>query len=184
MKDVDETENSPYNLHMVKQLTKIISGGQTGIDQMGLMIAQLYKIDTGGCAPKNFFTETGPQPGLKNYGLREVTNEELDESERKTGKSDRFTARTHINTKDSDGTVYFSSDRHSPGAKTTKRGCDMYNKPFIMNPNIDALVDWIRKNDIHILNIAGNRASKLIKRDAVNFQRILEEAIKIVNEIK
>ena len=53
-----------------------------------------------------------------------------------------------------------------------------------MNPNIDALVDWIRKNDIHILNVAGNRASKLTRRDAVNFQRILEEAIKIVNEIK
>ena len=169
---------------MTKQLTKIISGGQTGIDQMGLMLAQLYNIETGGCAPKDFFTETGPQAGLKNYGLREVTNEELAESKRKTGKSDRFTARTHINAKDSDGTVYFSSDRHSPGAKTTKRGCDMYNKPFIINPNIDALVDWIRKNDVHILNVAGNRASKLTRRDAVNFQRILEEALKILNEIK
>ena len=60
----------------------------------------------------------------------------------------------------------------------------MYKKPFIMNPNIDALVDWIRKNDIHILNVAGNRASKLTRRDAINFQRILEEAIKILNEIK
>ena len=59
---------------MAKQLTKIISGGQTGIDQMGLMLAQLYNIETGGCAPKDLFTETGLQSGLKNYGLRKVTS--------------------------------------------------------------------------------------------------------------
>ena len=33
-------------------IKKVISGGQTGIDKMGLMIAAILKIETGGTAPK------------------------------------------------------------------------------------------------------------------------------------
>ena len=166
-----------------KQIIKIISGGQTGIDQMGLRVAEFFGIETGGVAPKCFITEIGPYPGLKTYGLREVTEEETKEIEKLTGKTDRFTARTFINARESDGTVYFSSDKHSPGLKSTKRACETYGKPFILNPNIDSLTDWFSENDIHILNVAGNRESKLHKTDARNFQKILEESIKIINKI-
>ena len=162
-------------------LEKIISGGQTGIDKMGLEVAAQYKIETGGCAPKGYETENGTDYTLKSmYSLREVTSEEIAEFEKKTGKKDKYTARTYINTRDSDGTVYFSSDNNSPGSKTTRNGCNMFDKPFIMNPNIDTLVDFIKKNNISVLNVAGNRGSKLNRRDWYNFHKILEETIKII----
>lgn len=151
---------------------------------MGLEVAIELKIATGGCAPRDYITETGENRLLESlYRLREVTTAELNEYNQTTGRYDRYTARTYINARDSDATVYFSTDRNSPGSKTTKNGCEMYGKPFVMNPNIDTLVDFIREHDVHVLNVAGNRASKLAKRDAVNFRTILKEAIKIVNEI-
>ena len=165
-------------------ILKIISGGQTGIDKMGLEVATELKIETGGCAPKGFITENGTDYTLKNmYGLREVTDVETAEFAKKTGKSDRYTARTYINARDSDGTVYFSSDNNSPGSKTTRNGCNMFSKPFIMNPNIDTLVDFINKHKISVLNVAGNRGSKLNQRDAYNFRMILTNAIKQINSL-
>ena len=40
-------------------IEKIISGGQTGIDQLALEIAIELGIETGGTAPPNFMTEDG-----------------------------------------------------------------------------------------------------------------------------
>ena len=48
-------------------IKKIISGGQTGADQIGLEVALSLGIPTGGTAPKGFITETGP-----NYKLRDI----------------------------------------------------------------------------------------------------------------
>lgn len=162
-------------------IEKIISGGQTGADQIGLTVAQHLKIKTGGCAPKDFMTETGPCESLKTlFGLREVTTEETAEFAKLTGKSDRYTARTYINARDSDGTVYFAANPNSPGSKTTKRGCNEYKKPFIMNPDVGQLVEFIRKNRIRILNVAGNRESKLSSAYAKEIGKTLEEAVREV----
>lgn len=162
---------------------KVISGGQTGIDQMGLEVAQSLGYETGGCAPKKFMTENGEDTSLKfHFGLREVTDDELSEFKKLTQKDDRYTARTYINARDSDGTVYFSSYNFSPGSKTTKRACQMFNKPFIMNPNIDSLIAFINDNNIETLNIAGNRGSKLNRRDSSNFWRILYETLKALKK--
>ena len=40
-------------------LKKIISGGQTGIDKIGLIAAAENGFDTGGTAPSGFITENG-----------------------------------------------------------------------------------------------------------------------------
>ena len=49
---------------------KIISGGQTGADIGGLVGAERCAIATGGCAPRNYRTENGPQVILKSrFGL-------------------------------------------------------------------------------------------------------------------
>lgn len=50
---------------------KIISGGQTGVDQAALRAAKACGIPTGGWAPKGFRTEAGPAPWLADFGLRE-----------------------------------------------------------------------------------------------------------------
>jgi hypothetical protein len=50
---------------------KIISGGQTGVDQAALRAAKACGIPTGGWAPKRWRTEDGPAPWLADFGLRE-----------------------------------------------------------------------------------------------------------------
>ena len=159
-------------------LKKIISGGQTGIDKMGLMAATENGYETGGTAPAGFITENGVDYTLRNYGLKEISQEDKAFYEKLTGKADRYTPRTYVNTRDSDGTVYFSSDPNSPGAKTTRRGCEYHNKPFIMNPNIESLCKFIDENNIETLNVAGNRGSKLNQRDQRNFYTILSTVLK------
>ena len=52
-------------------LTKIISGGQTGVDAAALRAAKAVGIPTGGTAPKGWLTEDGPAPWLAEYGLVE-----------------------------------------------------------------------------------------------------------------
>lgn len=51
--------------------TRIISGGQTGVDQAALRAAWVADIPTGGYAPRGWLTEEGPAPWLAVYGLKE-----------------------------------------------------------------------------------------------------------------
>ena len=127
---------------------KIISGGQTGADQGGLAAGKALGLETGGTAPYSFWTEDGSQVSLlKNYGLKE-------------GEPDAriYPKRTKRNVLDSDGTVLFGNP-DSPGSKLTIRYCKDCSKPYIENPSPTRLRDWIKENNINILNVAGNRES-------------------------
>ena len=131
-------------------LKKIISGGQTGADQAGLIAGRALGLETGGTASPNFVTEIGRNSVfLKSYGLVE-------------GEADAsvYKLRTLKNVIDSDGTVIFSKDLNSPGTVLTKSFCIGYKKPFIMNPTEVGLRTFIGVNKIEILNVAGNRESK------------------------
>ena len=166
-------------------IKKIISGGQTGADQMGLEVAQELYIRTGGMAPKGFITESGVNYALADeFNLEEITDEEnYQYCSLMNRKPDRYTGRTCMNARFSDGTVCFSSNRQSGGTKLTKSVCEYFNRPFILNPNIDSLVDFIKTNNIEVLNVAGNRASRMSQRDSDNFRTILRESLKIVNDL-
>jgi len=128
-------------------LKKIISGGQTGADRGGLEAAKECNIPTGGTAPYKYRTENGPDLSLKDYGLEDC------------GVS-RYTHRTEMNVKNSDGTVIFTRIASSGSLKTLEY-CEKYNKPYIMNPLLPVLLsDWLVENNIEVLNVAGNRESK------------------------
>lgn len=128
-------------------LTKIISGGQTGADQGGLDAAIYLGIETGGYIPKGRRTEKGPMPieQFKKYNLTEHF-------------SRKYTLRTALNVRDSDGIVLFGN-MYSPGSATTINICRSLAKPYIENPDKYELVSWIAKNHIKCLNVAGNRES-------------------------
>jgi len=130
-------------------INKIISGGQTGADIGGLLAAKELNIPTGGTAPKGYRTELG-----SNFDLRDIFN--LSEH-----SSDRYPPRTASNVKNSDGTALFGN-MNSPGCKMTIKFCQQMNKPYIINPSVNQLREWINLNNIRILNCAGNRASKNI----------------------
>lgn len=126
-------------------IIKIISGGQTGADQGGLWAGKVLKLETGGVIPKNFRTDTGPNPALKEFGLVE-------------DESSNYQPRTIKNVKNSTGTVWFGNS-NSPGGKLTINTCKKFGKPYIINPTKEALIKWIDWNKITILNVAGNRES-------------------------
>lgn len=144
------------------RVTKIISGGQTGVDTIGLQVAKKLGIETGGTAPKGFLREKGiDTEDISSYGLTEISDTEQADYTKRKGKSDPYTGRTELNVRNSDGTVYFSTNADSAGRIATERSAREWNKPFLLNPTAEQLREWINTYNIKTLNIAGNRGSKL-----------------------
>ena len=149
-------------------VTKIISGGQTGVDTIGLQVAKELGIETGGKAPKGFLREEGiDNEDIASYGLEEITDEEQADYTKRTDKKDPYTGRTELNVRNSDGTVYFNVGSDTAGLIATRRSAKEWNKPFIENPTAEELRQWIKDNNIKTLNVAGNRGSKLSKNNKV-----------------
>lgn len=149
-------------------VTKIISGGQTGVDTIGLQVAKELGIETGGKAPKGFLREKGiDNEDIASYGLEEITDEEQEDYTKRTDKKDPYTGRTELNVRNSDGTVYFNVGSDTAGLIATRRSAKEWNKPFIENPTAEELRQWIKDNNVKTLNVAGNRGSKLSKNNKV-----------------
>jgi hypothetical protein len=134
-------------------ITKIISGGQTGADRSALDFAIDNNISHGGWIPKGRITETGQLPD--KYHLHEMATTSYDK-------------RTEQNVIDSDGTVIVSHRNLTGGSALTQTFTIKHHKPCLhLNMNnatiteaAGSLNNWIEKNDIKILNVAGSRASK------------------------
>lgn len=162
-------------------VTKIISGGQTGVDTIGLQVAKELGIETGGTAPKGFLREQGiDTEDIASYGLKEITDEEQADYTKRTSKKDAYTGRTELNVRNSDGTVYFATDTDSAGKKATERSAKEWNKPFLLNPTAKQLRQWLIDNNIKTLNVAGNRGSKLPAKNRV--AKILKAALSSTEE--
>jgi hypothetical protein len=138
-------------------LSKVISGGQWGSDRGGLEAAKVFNVKTGGTAPYGWRTSAGPAPELAAFGLTEHT-------------SHLFQPRTKDNVINSDGTLIIASNLRSPGTILTMNLCHAFKKPFyVVNlksyvdgsgtaiDEIDIIADFIEKNKICTLNVAGNR---------------------------
>jgi len=166
------------NLKPTQQVTKVISGGQTGVDQIGLEVGKALGMKTGGTAPVGFLTEAGKKdPSLaEKYGVKEITAEEQDKYAE--GKTDAYTARTEMNTLNSDGTAYFATSADSAGKIATERYAKKHSKPFILNPTAEQLRKFLADNNIKTLNVAGNRGSKLTAQEKTNIKNILTTALK------
>lgn len=137
--------------------TKIISGGQTGIDRLGLEIGKELGLETGGTTTPGYYTENGPDISLQEFGVTEIA------TELQAGKKGKefYLPRTEQNVINSDGIVYFSTDEDSAGRIATQRFAKAHNKPFLLNPTSQELAQWLVDNNINTLNVAGNRGSKV-----------------------
>ena len=82
-------------------ITKIVSGGQTGVDQAGLEAAIYCKIPHGGWCPKGRKSEYGKIPS--KYELQETS-------------SSSYLVRTEANVVDSDATLIITPGRPSGGS--------------------------------------------------------------------
>ncbi|MCG8528995.1 MAG: putative molybdenum carrier protein [Opitutales bacterium] len=128
---------------------KIISGGQTGVDRAALDVALNLGIQAGGFCPKDRWAEDGPIPD--RYPVREIDG----------GVEER----TLMNVIHSDGTLIFFNKTLSGGSFFTKECCVAENTPYLLFDLSNAeksytISDFISQNTIHVLNIAGPRASE------------------------
>jgi hypothetical protein len=132
-------------------ITKIISGGQNGIDQAALRAAKRAGFATGGTICKGWITLDGPRPDLgTDYGLKEHHT------------SSSYNVRTEQNVIDADMTLRLATDFESRGEKCTMRHIKVHKKSFI---NVDmktpmpplmlaALINTF--DTVTVLNVAGN----------------------------
>lgn len=139
-------------------MIKVISGGQTGVDQAALKAARRLGIETGGLAPKGWRTEAGPAPWLADYGLIE-------------SHSGGYQWRTSQNVMAGDVTMVIG-DVKSAGSDLTLRLAASFKKPRLafssLGPSFDAfkdenkaaaVVSWLQKWRPTVINVAGNRES-------------------------
>jgi hypothetical protein len=143
-------------------IAKIISGGQTGVDRAALDVAIRLGIPHGGWVPKGRLAEDGPLPDT--YALRETPTAD-------------YVERTEKNVVDSDGTLIISRGELTGGSEYTREMALKHGRPWL---HVDlnraaafhaalAIVEWLSRHNICVLNVAGPRASKDpgIYRDAV-----------------
>ena len=134
------------------KISKIISGGQTGVDRAALDAAISLGLEHGGFCPKGRLAEDGIISD--KYNLIEL-------------KSSLYLRRTLENVKCSDGTLIIHAGIVSGGTMKTKDYCQMASKPlFEINLLEDLkkipvnLDNWIKENHIIIMNVAGPRESE------------------------
>ncbi|MGB6977058.1 MAG: putative molybdenum carrier protein [Gammaproteobacteria bacterium] len=156
---------------------KIISGGQTGVDRAALDAAIELKIPQGGWCPKGRLAELGTTiPG--KYQLKE------------TSSSD-FCVRTKLNIKDSDGTliiVLTTPIKVTDGTLLTIQEVQETNKPYLIidlssKQDKRVILDWIKKNNITALNIAGPRESQAPGIYAASFNFLKEVFSELIKSL-
>jgi hypothetical protein len=128
-------------------ITRLVSGGQTGVDRAAMDAAMAAGISVSGWCPKTRKAEDGVIPEI--YPLTETPGAEYDQ-------------RTEWNVRDSQGTLLLISGTIFGGSLHTKNCCQHYDKPFLVvdlseTANFDEVVTWLALNNVHILNVAGPR---------------------------
>lgn len=127
-------------------ITKIISGGQTGADMGGLLAARKLGLATGGYAPLNFLTEEGPTPELADFGIIDL-------------KTKSYPPRTAMNVKSSDLTLIFA-DVIGRGSALTIKLCQENCKPFkVFKTNVSSadVRAFLDEHNPSTINVAGTR---------------------------
>ncbi len=131
-------------------IEKVVSGGQTGVDIAALDAAIEAGISHGGYCPKGRLCENGRIPDF--YQLTETDSPDYD-------------VRTVKNLTESDGTLIFSPvpvDKIQDGTRLTIEKLREHEKPHLVvcaQTEFNDIVDWINKNNISTLNVAGPRES-------------------------
>lgn len=128
--------------------TKVVSGGQTGVDRAALDVAMELSIPCGGWCPKGRRAEDGTIP--EKYLLQE-------------SPTANYAERTALNVKESDGTLILSRGSLRSGTALTKTFAERYRRPCLVLDLRDAtpqqVHEWLAANSIRILNVAGPRES-------------------------
>jgi hypothetical protein len=135
---------------MEKIFSKILSGGQTGVDRAALDVARDLNLPAGGWCPKGRRAEDGPID--PSYPLQET-------------HSPSYPVRTEKNVLDSDGTLLLTRGRPKGGTALTCKLARAASKPFLMidlsdEVSVHNVREWGARYKIRVLNVAGPRESE------------------------
>lgn len=164
-------------------IKKVISGGQTGADQGGLLAAWERGIPTGGWAPAEFRTNLGPNPLLEVLGLQAT-------------KEAGYSHRTGLNVKQADVTLIFGTDLTSPGSRLTAAEAGELGKPFFLFEfeswksnyslleigKVEQAVDFILQHRPAVINVAGNRDTEANCTNCRETRRVFGLILDLVKE--
>lgn len=137
-------------------LTKVISGGQTGVDQAALRAARACGIARGGWCPPGRESEAGPIPAT--LPLTETPRE------RSPGAPDvPRSLRTEWNVRDSDATLVLRPawlDAPDPGTDWALRcAARLGREVLVCDPDepeaAERVAGWIRALGVRTLHVAG-----------------------------
>ncbi len=128
--------------------SRIVSGGQTGVDRAGLEVAIALGIAHGGWCPKGRLAEDGSVPS--RYELVETDSVE-------------YKIRTIQNVEDSDATLILHQRPLSGGTLLTKRVAARLGKPhacfLVADESAATIASWLDEVRPEVLNVAGPRES-------------------------
>ena len=163
-------------------IEKIISGGQTGADQGGLEAGKELGIETGGQCPLGWKTEKGPQEELlSSYGLIQHWSSDYNKrTEANIHNSDATVIFGNVNSVGSKLTYRLCQKLRRPCLLISTEALDDASRPKNLvetfrtefNSRLiseeraerwgtsNSLPDFIKHNNILVLNVAGNRESK------------------------
>ena len=130
--------------------SKIISGGQTGVNRAALDIAIENGIPCGGWCPRGRRAEDGPID--PKYPLKET-------------KSQEYQFRSEANVIAAEGTLILTIGKLTEGTAYTAQMALKYRKPYLivdLKKKIEpkAVREWASAHKIHVLNVSGPRESK------------------------
>ena len=128
---------------------KIVSGGQTGVDQGALTAAMQLSFEHGGWCPRGRRCENGRIPA--HFQLRETLAAE-------------YWVRTEQNVIDSDGTLILFRQQLTGGSALTQRFAAKHRRPCQLvdlsrSQDPDRVREWLCEKAIRVLNVAGPRES-------------------------
>jgi hypothetical protein len=131
-------------------VTKIVSGGQTGVDRAALDVALELHLPCGGWCPKGRRAEDGSLD--PRYPLVETPWW-------------GYPQRTEWNVRDSEATLVLTSGRTDRGTQLTIELAARLRKPCLVlnlneEPSPAAVRKWAEAHRVNVLNVAGPRGSE------------------------
>ena len=140
------------------RLVKVISGGQTGVDQAALRAAQASGLAIGGWCPPGRESEAGPIP--ERFPLRETPAERSPEAPHVPRSQ-----RTEWNVRDSDGALILTRQRErdaagDAGSAWAAECARRYGRPLLACDPADPraatrIVEWLHATPIETLSVGG-----------------------------